>query len=210
MVRSFGIIAEIVWKRSDEMGKKTSVFLVAVIFAFASSYVWTQYQDLSQYEKLKNPQIRKMPDKQKMLVVEKIGDPNAAAGNAFSLLFSTFFKLPGARMAPPRARWLNTLTDPRNEWVGLYALPLPDSVDSLPAGVEGVKIDHWEYGEVAEILHLGSYSEETPTIEKLLAFIADQDYEIAGPHEEEYLRGPESGPDSSKYMTIIGYRVVKK
>ncbi len=190
------------------MSKKATIFLISGFLVV--SLVWTQYQDLSQFEKLKNPQIRKMPDKQKMLIVEKTGDPTVAAGEAFSLLFSTFFKLPGARMAPPRARWLNTFTDPRNEWIGLYALPLPDTVDSLPPGVEGVKIDQWEYGEVAEILHVGAYSEETPTIEKLLAFIADQGYEVAGPHEEEYLRGPESGPDSSKYMTIIRYQVRKK
>jgi hypothetical protein len=192
------------------MHKKTPIFLMLVLITFTASLVWTQYQDFSQYEKLKNPQIRKMPDKQKMLVVEKKGDPNVTAGEAFSLLFSTFFKLPGAKMAPPRARWLNTFTDPRNEWVGLYALPLPDSVDSLPAGMEGVKIDYWEYGEVAEILHVGAYSEETPTIERLLAYIAVQGFEIAGPHEEEYIRGPESGPDSSKYMTIIRYQVRQK
>ncbi len=191
------------------MCKKTTVFLALVLFT--ASLAWAaQYQDLSQYEKLKDPQIHKMPEKQKMLVVEKKGDPNVTAGEAFQALFSTFFKLPGARMAPPRARWLNTFTDPRNEWVGLYALPLQDSVDSLPAGAEGVKIDFWEYGEVAEILHVGPYSEETPTIERLLVFVADQGYEIAGPHEEEYLKGPESGPDSSKYMTIIRYQVRKK
>jgi len=192
------------------MSKKSPVILLTVLSVFAVSLIWSQYQDLSQYQKLKNPQIRKMPDRQKMLVVEKKGDPNVTAGMAFPTLFSTFFKLPGARMAPPRARWLNTLTDPRDEWVGLYALPLPDSVDSLPSGAEGVKIDYWEYGEVAEILHVGSYSEETPTIEKLIAFIAEQGYEIAGPHEEEYLRGPESGPDSSQYMTIIRYQIKKK
>lgn len=192
------------------MRKKTPIFLMLVLLIFTASFVWTQYQDLNQYEKLKNPQIRKMPDKQKMLVVEKKGDPNVTAGMAFPTLYSTFFKLPGAKMAPPRARWLNPPSDPRNEWVGLYALPLPDSVDSLPAGVEGVKIDYWEYGEVAEILHVGPYSEETPTIERLFAFIAHQGYEIEGPHEEEYLRGPESGPDSSKYMTIIRYQVRKK
>ena len=191
-----------------KMGKKTAVFLAFAVFT--ASLVWTQGQDLSQYEKLKDPQIRQMPDQQKMLVVEMTGDPNETAGKAFTLLFSTFFKMPGARMAPPRARWLNTLADSRNEWAGLYALPLPDSVDSLPGGVEGVKIDFWEYGEVAEILHIGPYSEETPTIERLFAFISEQGYEIAGPHEEEYLRGPESGPDSSKYMTIIRYRVKKK
>lgn len=182
-------------------------FIATVLMAI---FLWAQTQDFSQYEKLKNPQIRKMPDKVKMLVVEKKGDPNMVAGMAFSTLFSTFFSLPGVKMAPPRARWLNTLTDPRNEWIGLYALPLPDSVTSLQSQVEGVKIDHWEYGEVAEILHIGSYSDETPTIEKIFAFIAEQGYEIAGPHEEEYLRGPESGTDTSKYMTIIRYQVRKK
>jgi len=192
------------------MCKKSPIFLMLVLLIFTASVIWAQYQDLSQYEKLKDPRIRTMPDKQKMLVIKKKGDPNVTAGEAFPTLYSTFSKLPGAKIVPPRARWLNPPSDPRNEWVGLYALSLPDSVDSLPAGVEGVKIDYWEYGEVAEILHVGPYSEETPTIERLFAFTAAQGYEIAGPHEEEYLRGPESGPDSSKYMTIIRYQVRKK
>ena len=190
------------------MEKKSPIFLMLVIFT--ASFVWARYQDLSQYDELKNPQIRKMPDKQKMLVVERKGDPSVTAGKAFTTLFSTFFKLQGVKMAPPRARWLNIPSDPRDEWIGLYALPLPDSVESLPSGVEGVKIDYWDYGEVAEILHVGSYSEEKPTIDKLVAFITDKGYEITGPHEEEYIRGPESGPDSSKYKTIIRYQVKNK
>ncbi len=192
------------------MQKRSKSGLIFIVIAFAATLVWTQTQDLSQYEKLKDPQIRKMPEKQKMLVVEKKGDPNVVAGMAFSTLFSTFFSVPGVKMAPPRARWLNQPTDPRNEWLGLYALPLPDSVTSLQSQVEGVKIDYWEYGEVAEILHIGPYNEETPTIEKLFAFIAEQGYEIAGPHEEEYLKGPESGTDTSKYMTIIRYQIRKR
>jgi hypothetical protein len=192
------------------MQKATKLSLICILIALVTCSVWAQTQDLSKYEKLKDPQIRKMPDKVKMLVVEKKGDPNVVAGMAFSTLFSTFFEQPGVKMAPPRARWLNQPSDPRNEWVGLYALPLPESVETLRSQVEGVKIDYWEYGEVAEILHAGAYSEETPTIEKLFAFIAEQGYEIAGPHEEEYLKGPESGPDASKYMTIIRYQVRKK
>jgi hypothetical protein len=192
------------------MHKFSKLYFVFILIAFSFSLVWAGTQDLSQYEKLKDPQIRKMPDKVKLLVVEKKGDPNVVAGMAFSTLFSTFFAQPGVKMAPPRARWLNAPSDPRNEWVGLYALPLPDSVTSLQTQVEGVKIDYWDYSEVAEILHVGAYSDETPTIEKLFAFIAEQGYEIAGPHEEEYLRGPESGTDTSKYKTIIRYQVRKR
>jgi hypothetical protein len=190
--------------------KLSKLSIVTIGTALTAAVIWAQGQDFSQYEKLKDPHIKKMQDKVKMLVVEKKGDPTKVAGMAFSTLFNTFFSLPGVKMATPRARWLNTLTDPRDEWVGLYALPLPDSVTSLQTQIKGVKIDHWEYGEVAEILHVGSYSDETPTIEKLTNFIAEQGYEIAGPHEEEYLRGPESGTDTSKYMTIIRYRVKKK
>jgi hypothetical protein len=192
------------------MQKTSKLNYIIILIAFAAFLVWAQAQDLSQYEKLKDPQIRQMPDKLKMLVVEKKGDPNVVAGMAFSTLFSTFFSLQGVKMAPPRARWLNPPSDPKDEWIGLYALPLPDAVTSLQTQVEGVKIDYWEFGEVAEILHVGAYSEETPTIEKLFAFIAEQGYEVAGPHEEEYIKGPESGPDTSKYMTIIRYQVRKR
>jgi hypothetical protein len=192
------------------MEKGSGLCFISLVIALSVVFIFAQTQDFSQYEKLKNPQIRKMPDKLKMLVAEKKGDPNVVAGMAFSTLFSTFFAQPGVKMAPPRARWLNAPSDPRNEWVGLYALPLPESVETLRSQVEGVKIDYWEYGEVAEILHIGAYSDETPTIEKLFAFIAEQGYKITGPHEEEYLRGPESGTDTSKYLTIIRYQVSKR
>jgi hypothetical protein len=168
-------------------------------------------QDLSDYESLKDPRITTKPN-QKMLVVESRGDPAEAAGPAFSKLFGSFFKIPGVRMAPPRARWLNPPTDPREDWVGLYALPLPESVSELPAGMEGVRIETWEYGDVAEILHIGPYSEEEPTIERLHQFISTQGYEIAGPHEEEYLRAAGMGNiPPEEYQTIIRYQLrIKK
>jgi hypothetical protein len=148
---------------------------------------------------------------QRMLVVESRGDPNVVGGAAFGKLFGSFFKIPGARMAPPRARWKNPATIPKDEWVGLYALPLPESVTELPPGMEGVRIETWEYGEVAEILHIGPYSEEAPTIEKLHRFIQEQGYEITGPHEEEYLVSPGMGNiPPEKYQTIIRYEVKKK
>ncbi|MCJ7769173.1 MAG: GyrI-like domain-containing protein, partial [Dehalococcoidales bacterium] len=64
----------------------------------------------------------------------------------------------------------------------------------------------WQYGMVAQILHLGSYSEEGPNIERLHGFIEESGYEIAGPHEEKYL----TRPDAKAVKTIIRYEVRKK
>ena len=166
-------------------------------------------QDFSRYEALKEPRLTTLPQ-QKMLVVEAKGDPNVKGQEAFSLLFRTFFRLPGVKMSVPKARWLGKATAPKEEWTGLYALALPENITELPPDVTGARIEMWEYGEVAEILHVGPYSEETPTIEKLLKFITTSGYIITGPHEEEYLRGPGMAKDPKEYMTIIRYQVKKK
>ena len=166
-------------------------------------------QDLSSYESLKTPRLTTMA-RQKMIVVEAIGDPNVVGKEAFGLLYKTFFGLKGVRMAAPRARWLNIATDPKNQWVGLYGLPIPDSITQLPEGIQGVRIEDWEYGEVAEILHVGPYAEEAPTIVKLHDFIRESGYKIAGPHEEEYLKGPGMAAGPSDYRTVIRYSVKKR
>lgn len=190
---------------------KKSLFVMAVLAVGGalSLFARSGFQDFSKYEALKEPQVRQMPA-QRMLVVEAKGDPSVVAQNAFGLLFKTFFSQPGARMTAPRARWLNTLNSPKNEWRGLYGLPLPDSVKSLPQGITDARIETWEYGEVAEILYIGPYSEETPTIKKLIQFIDEKGCQIAGPHEEEYLKGPGMAASPSEYWTIIRYQVKKR
>ena len=92
-------------------------------------------QDLSSYESLKTPRLTTMA-RQKMIVVEAKGDPNVVGKDAFGLLYKTFFSLKGVRMAAPRARWLNFATDPKDQWVGLYGLPIPDSITRLPEGIQ--------------------------------------------------------------------------
>jgi hypothetical protein len=187
-------------------GKIATVYVIGLCLLGAGS---TAAQDLSSYESLKTPRLATMA-RQKMLVVEAKGDPNVVAKDAFGLLFKTFFSLKGVRMTAPRARWANIATDPKDQWVGLFGLPLPDSVTGLPEGTQGARIEEWDYGEVAEILHIGPYSEETPTIERLHAFIHENGYEIAGPHEEEYLKGPGMAASPADYWTIIRYPVKKK
>ena len=169
-------------------------------------------RDLDKYAYLKNPQISKMPG-QKMIVVEVKGDPNVVGGDTFKALYGMFFRLKaqGKKMAAPRAMWPNLLNKPKNEWIGIYGLPVPDSVQRLPEqkdkSVPEVKIETWDYGEVAEILHTGSYGGETATIETLQKFIKDSGYKIAGYHEEEYLKGPGLFTKPSQYKTIIRYCV---
>ncbi|HCJ66045.1 MAG TPA: hypothetical protein DHV62_01635 [Elusimicrobia bacterium] len=188
------------------------VMVSCVLFLFACA------RDLSQYQHLKEPKISVM-ENEKMLVVESKGDPNLVGGKAFSALFKTAFKLKskvkGMKISAPRARWPNLPATPKNEWTGIYGLPIPATVETLPPvkdkSLPEVKIQTWDYGYVAEILHIGAWSEETPMIEKLHKFIKDEGYEIIGPHEEEYLKGPgmffKGNP--SKYQTIIRYRVKK-
>lgn len=95
-------------------------------------------------------------------------------------------------------------------------MPVPDTVSAVPPtsardGLE-VALATWEYGEVAEILHVGPYTTEDPTVARLKSFIAERGCEIAGAHEEEYLRGPGMlfKGDPSSYLTVIRYPVRRK
>ncbi len=167
-----------------------------------------------QYKGLLEPCISEHTD-QKMLEYKGMGDPNKTAMKAFSTLFKTYYSLKDVDKlgyVAPRARWPETDISKKNEWVGLYGVSVADTVNELPAGTDpNVKLVTWMYGKVAEILHVGPYSEEAPAIEKLKTFIASGGYKIAGAHEEEYLRGPGMfGPgNTKKYLTIIRYQVAK-
>ena len=91
----------------------------------------------------------------------------------------------------------------------IVAFGLQTKVMATPPGVRRVVLGAappscaWEYGSVAQVLHLGTYAEEEPTIDKLHAFIAEQGLEIAGPHEEIYL----SRPGAANQKTIVRYQV---
>jgi hypothetical protein len=173
----------------------------------------------SDFSHLREPRLTRLPD-QKMLVVETTGDPNVVGSAAFRRLFKAYFSLKGVlkgRSQPaPRARWVGFLASsppPKAAWLGRYALPLPDgaSVSSdLVSDGQPVSTQTWTYGDVAEVLHIGSYATEQPDIDRLHDFIKRQGYQIAGEHEEEYVRGPGMffAGNPEKYLTIIRYRVL--
>ncbi len=115
----------------------------------------------------------------------------------------------------PRARWPVSLDQPKSEWTGFYALPVPDKITELPEDKSGPELKAgltvWEYGEVAEILHVGPYDKEAPAIKRLKDFIREKGYEAVGGHEEEYIKGPTmfSKGNPAEYITILRYRVKK-
>lgn len=192
------------------------VVLLMLIGLAAIARFYMRGPDLSKYQHLKDPQISQKAD-QKMLQVEAIGDPNTIGMKTFAMLFKAYYQNVKAKgMVAPLARWLKPFDTPVNQWVGQYGLPVPETLVKLEntpqqPGYE-VSLTVWQYGEVAEILHIGPYSTEGATIEKLKSFIAASGYQIAGPHEEEYLKGPGmfGKGNPNKYCTLIRYRVVKQ
>jgi hypothetical protein len=59
----------------------------------------------------------------------------------------------------------------------------------LPA-LGKARLERFEEGLCAQILHVGPYSAEGPTIERLHAFIAEQGQALRGKHHEIYLGDP--------------------
>lgn len=205
-------------ERLETMKLINRMLMVLIALATDGSGSYAQNANFAQFDQLKVPRIATRPN-QKMLVVETKGDPNVVGGQAFGLLFQLYYRLPQTPKGPPqtfpRARWPEDLTTPKAEWTGRYALPIPESVAKLPehqaqAGLTA-SLATWEYGEVAEILHLGPYDREQPTMARLKEFVRSHGYVIVGGHEEEYILGPRQGEkgDPEKYMTLIRYRVRK-
>jgi hypothetical protein len=106
--------------------------------------------------------------------------------------------------------------DRRDDWRWTMMIPQPEEVNrklldlavaaaqkkkQLPA-LEKLRLEVYDEGRAAQILHLGPYSEETATIERLHAFIAEQGLHLCGKHHEIYLSDPRrTAPE--KLKTII-------
>ena len=173
--------------------------------------------DPSDFTYLTAPRVSHLQP-QRMLVVEATGDPNVVSAGAIKLLFTAYFKAKGvSRTQPPpapRARWPRSLDTPGIEWVGRYALPVGEQVTEVPAVTvpDGLRVslETWEYGDVAELVHIGPYNNEERDISRLQNFIATSGYRVIGDHEEEYVRGPGMilAGDPQKYITIIRLRFV--
>ena len=179
------------------------IIIVAVSAGLIAKYIYDQ-KYLHQFDHLIEPKISTKPD-QNMLVADVKGDPEEVSGSAIGNLFKVVYKYKDKNQPPGlRARW--QIDDKDKVIAGQYGIPIKAGIK---VDKDGVKSAIWEYGLVAEILHIGSYATEEPTIDRLTKFIEDNGYRIIGDHEEEYIKGPgmffKGNP--AKYRTIIRFRI---
>ena len=72
--------------------------------------------------------------------------------------------------------------------------------------LDELHFERWEEGRCAQILHVGAYSEEAPTVVRLHEGIAAAGYRPRGRHHEIYLGDPRrSAPE--KLRTILRHPV---
>jgi hypothetical protein len=70
------------------------------------------------------------------------------------------------------------------------------------AELDRLRFERWCEGRSAQVMHVGPYSAELPTIEMLHAFIAAQGCRQRGPHHEIYLGDPRRA-DPAKLKTVL-------
>jgi hypothetical protein len=75
-------------------------------------------------------------------------------------------------------------------------------VKKNPASLGLLRFEAFKEGKAAQIMHIGPFSEEGPTIEKVHTFIEDSDSERVGKHHEIYLSDiRRAAPE--KWKTIV-------
>lgn len=160
------------------------------------------------------PQLTAHP-KRTVLTVTDTGTPKVVFTKVLPSLFGTaygtkfkVFRPKGKKMEIGHlvSSYPKGPKTPMSKWVIISDLEISDFVKAKDLIQKNpklpVRLAQRPAATYAEILHIGPYSKEGPTIKKLHAFIKEQKLTIAGAHEEVYLSRP--GP---KAKTIIRYSV---
>ena len=103
-----------------------------------------------------------------------------------------------------RDRWLWQAMIVQHEPIDAdtIAEAIAHAADKGIPSLDRLRFEPWTEGLCAQVLHLGPYSEEAPTIEALHAAIRSAGYVVRGRHHEIYLGDPRrSAPE--KLRTIV-------
>jgi len=78
-----------------------------------------------------------------------------------------------------------------------------------PPALSRMRYQRFDEGKSVQIMHIGSYSEEAPTIARMHAFINEKGYVENGKHHEIYLSDPRR-TDPNKLRIILRQPITKK
>lgn len=166
------------------------------------------------------------------LMVDGAGDPNTsqdfrdAIGALYGLAYTIKFTAkkagnPGVFVMPLElllgGEGAANLQHPdKNRWEWTMMIMMPPSVKRAlfeecvgelrerknPPALSKVRLESFDEGKAAQVLHVGPYAAEGPTIERLHAFIRGNGYRLSGKHHEIYLGDPNrSAPE--KLKTVV-------
>lgn len=183
----------------------------------------------------KAPELVTVPDLN-YLMIDGHGDPNtspayhAALETLYPVAYTLKFRLKARGLdyavMPLEGLWWmgdNTSFDQydREAWKWTLMIAVPEEVTreelegaiaelrkkkkDLPS-IDKLRLERLHEGRAAQIMHVGPYSEEAPTIERLHAYIQAEGKAMTGKHHEVYLGDPRrSAPE--KLKTIIRHPV---
>jgi hypothetical protein len=132
-----------------------------------------------------------------------------------------------ARVMPLEGQWwapdmATFSTDDKSQWNWTMMIVVPEQVTAQVvedaraaaarkhprASLDAVRLDRYAEGRCAQVLHVGPYSAEGPTVAALHAFIAEHGYVLVGKHHEIYLGDPRRGAPE-KLRTIVRQSVAR-
>jgi hypothetical protein len=183
------------------------------------------------YRATTTPQLVQVPAL-RFLCLDGHGDPNtspaytAAVQALYSVSYAAKFAVkkaggPEFKVSPLEGLWwaedMSTfLTGDKSEWDWTMMIRQPDAVTgdlvarladevaankSMPVAKE-LRLISFEEGAAAQVLHVGPYDTEGPTIARLHEFIQEQGFTLDGRHHEVYLGDPRrSAPE--RLRTIV-------
>jgi hypothetical protein len=171
------------------------------------------------YRATRTPQLVEVPAL-RFLCLDGHGDPNTSAEYAravqalYSMSYTAKFAVkkaggPSFKVSPLEGLWwaedMSAFeTGDKSDWDWTMMIRQPDAVSgqlvsrladevaeqkSMPAARE-VRLVTFEEGTAAQVLYLGPYSDEGPTIARLHEFILEQGLALDGKHHEIYLGDP--------------------
>ena len=164
-----------------------------------------------------------------MIMVDGKGDPNSASFHdaiqtMYTVSFTVKFDLKKSKrldypVMPLEGLWwipgsAEFDTEKRKDWRWTLMIMQPDFVgpEEVKAAAEAAKrkgkrlekfrLEDFHEGLSAQILHVGPYSAELPTIRRLRDFATENGYEQNGKHHEIYMGDPRRAAPS-KLKTIL-------